>query len=136
MLEEGECKHRHEGMTVKALPGSSLEVVEAEFLFQLLMGLLTNPSRLDGGGQGAQIGRGRQICEVVFLLARGAVFADKPGFVARQMLLALVPDPLRWSVGYADTDSGKAGFELAFRPGSPAHSLPLGIGQHVFGRYG
>ena len=25
-------------MTVKALPGSSLEVVEAEFLFELLMG--------------------------------------------------------------------------------------------------
>ena len=37
MLEEGECKHRHEGMTVKALPGSSLEVVEAEFLFQLMV---------------------------------------------------------------------------------------------------
>ena len=36
-------------MTVKALPGSSLEVVEAEFLFQLLMGLLANPSRLDSG---------------------------------------------------------------------------------------
>ena len=106
MLEEGECEHRHEGMTVKALPGSSLEVVEAEFLFQLLMGLFTNPSPLDGGGQGAQIGRGRQICEVVFLLARGAVFADKPGFVARQMLLALVPDPLRWSVGCAYADLG------------------------------
>jgi hypothetical protein len=30
----------HERMAVKALPGSSLEVVEAEFLFQLLMGLL------------------------------------------------------------------------------------------------
>jgi len=44
MLEEGECKHRHEGMTVKALPGSSLEVVEAELFFQLLMGLLADPS--------------------------------------------------------------------------------------------
>ena len=63
------------------------------------------------------------------------MFADKPGFVAWQMLLALVPDPLRRSIGYADADSGKAGFELAFRPGSPTHSLPLGIGQHVFGRY-
>ena len=69
MLKEGEGDHRHERMTVQALPGSPLEVVEAEFLFQLLMGLLTNPSRLDGGGQGAQVGLGRQICEVVFLLA-------------------------------------------------------------------
>jgi hypothetical protein len=38
---------------------------------------------IDGGGQGAQIGRRRQIGEVVFLLAWGAMFADKPGFVAR-----------------------------------------------------
>ncbi len=56
-------------MTVKALPGSPLEVVEAEFLFQLLMTLFANPSRLDGGGQAAKVGRGRQIGEVVFLLA-------------------------------------------------------------------
>jgi len=69
MLKEGKGDHRHERMPVKALPGSHLEVVEAEFLFQLLMALLTNPSRLDGGGQGAQVGRGRQISEVVFLLA-------------------------------------------------------------------
>ena len=32
---------------MKALPGSSLEVVEAEFLFQLLMGLLANPSPMN-----------------------------------------------------------------------------------------
>ena len=36
MLEEGICDHRHERMTVKALPGSSLEVIETEFFFQLL----------------------------------------------------------------------------------------------------
>jgi hypothetical protein len=53
MLKEGESEHRHERMTVKTLPGSPLEVVEAEFFFQLLMRLLTYPSRLDGGGQGA-----------------------------------------------------------------------------------
>jgi len=51
------------------------------------------------------------------------------------MLLALILDPLRWSIGGTDADSGKAGFEFAFRPGSPAHRLPLGIGQHVFGRH-
>ena len=68
MLQEGEGEHRHECMAVKALPGSPFEVVEPKFLFQLLVGLLANPSCLDGGGQGAQIGRGRQIGEVVFLL--------------------------------------------------------------------
>ena len=51
MLEEGVGDHGHERMTVKALPGSSFEVVEAEFFFQLLMGLLADPSRLDGGGE-------------------------------------------------------------------------------------
>jgi hypothetical protein len=69
VLQEGEGEHRHERVAVKTLPGSSFEVVEAKFLFQLLMGLLANPSGLDGGSQAAQIGRSRQISEVVFLLA-------------------------------------------------------------------
>ena len=52
MLEEGVSDHRHERVTVKALPGSSLEVIETEFFFQLLVSLLANPSRLDGGRDG------------------------------------------------------------------------------------
>ena len=55
MLEQGAGDHCHERMTMKAGPRSSLEVVEAEFLFQLLMGLLADPSRLDRGRQGAQV---------------------------------------------------------------------------------
>jgi hypothetical protein len=47
MLEEGVSDHRQERMTVKALPGLSLEVIETEFFFQLLVSLLANPSRLD-----------------------------------------------------------------------------------------
>ena len=47
MLKKGVSDHRHERMTVKALPGSSLEVIQAEFFFQLLVSLLANPSRLD-----------------------------------------------------------------------------------------
>ncbi len=35
MLEKGVSDHRHERMAVKALLGSPLEMVEAEFLFQL-----------------------------------------------------------------------------------------------------
>jgi hypothetical protein len=65
LLKEGEGDHCHECMTVKALPGSPFEVVKAKFLLQLLMGLLANPSCLDGGSQGAQIGRSRQIGEIV-----------------------------------------------------------------------
>ena len=82
-------------VTVKALPGSSLEVIETELFFQLLVSLLANPSRLDGGRQGAQVGLRRQVGEIVFLLSRQPVFADEPGLVPWQMLLALVPDPLR-----------------------------------------
>ena len=33
MLEEGISDHCHERVTVLALPGPSLEVIEAEFLF-------------------------------------------------------------------------------------------------------
>ena len=49
MLEECVGDHGHECMTMEALPGSSLEVIEPEFLFQLLMGLFANPSRFDRG---------------------------------------------------------------------------------------
>ena len=68
-------------MTVKALPGSSLEVVKTEFFFHLLVGLLANPTRLDGGCQGAQVGLRRQVGKIVFLLSRHPVFADKPSLV-------------------------------------------------------
>jgi hypothetical protein len=49
MLEECVSDHGHERVTMKALPGSSLEVIKPEFLFQLLMGLFANPSRFDRG---------------------------------------------------------------------------------------
>jgi hypothetical protein len=54
MLEEGVSDHRHKRMTVKALPGSFLEVIETEFFFHLLVSLLANPTRLDGA---AKVGR-------------------------------------------------------------------------------
>jgi hypothetical protein len=49
MLEEGVRDHRLQRMTMQALPGSALEVIETEFFFQLLVSLLANPSCLDGG---------------------------------------------------------------------------------------
>jgi hypothetical protein len=56
MLKKGVSDHRHECMTVEALPGSTLEVIEPEFFFELLMSLLTDPSRLDGRRQSKQAG--------------------------------------------------------------------------------
>ncbi len=69
MLEEGVSDHRHKRVTVKTLPGSSLEVIETEFFLQLLVSLLANPSRLDSSRQGAQVGLRRQVGEVVFLFS-------------------------------------------------------------------
>ena len=50
VLEEGVGDHCHKRVSVKPLPGSPLEVIETEFFFQLLVSLLANPTRLDGGG--------------------------------------------------------------------------------------
>src|SRR5918994_6595807 len=116
MLEEGVGDHRHQRMTVQALPGSSLEVIETEFFFQLLVSLLANPPRLDGSRQGVQVRLCRQVGEIVFLLSRQPMFADEPGLVPWQMLLTLVPDPLRWSVGDPHADSSKTSLELSFVP--------------------
>jgi hypothetical protein len=68
MLEEGVSDHCYKRMTVKAWPGPCLEVVETEFFFHLLVSLLANPMRLDGGCQSAQVGLRRQVGEIVFLL--------------------------------------------------------------------
>jgi hypothetical protein len=64
MLEEGAGNHRHERMTMQTLPGSTLEVIEPPFLFQLLLRFLTNPSRLDSGRQDAQISLRRQVARI------------------------------------------------------------------------
>lgn len=119
MLEEGVGNHRHEGITVQPVPGPSFEVVEPELLFQLLMGLLADPASLDGGGELAQSQRRWQVGEVVLRLPGGAVFTDEPGFLARQMLLALVPDPLRRTVSDAHADRCEPRYEAPFRSGAP-----------------
>src|SRR5262249_5680606 len=48
------------------------------------------------------------------------------------MLLTLVPEPLRCSVGYPHAASIKARLELTFRSGAPGDVQPSSIGQHVF----
>src|SRR5262249_39889944 len=120
-------------MTVKSGPRSALEVIKTEFFFQLLVSLLANPSRLDDARQGAQVHLRRRVGEIVFLLSRYSVFADQPSLVAGQMLLTLVPDPLRRSVGNPHADCSKTSLELSFRPAAPTDGAPSGIGQHVFG---
>lgn len=75
-MQDGECDHAHEGVSVKSLPRPPLEMIEAEFFLQLLMGLLADPPGFDGTGQLLEWGVDRQIAEVVFALTGGAVLSD------------------------------------------------------------
>ena len=129
MLEEGVGNHCHEGMAMKALPRSTLEVIEAEFFLELLVRLFAHPSRLDGGRQGAQVSRRRQVGEIVFLLSRHPVLTDEPSLTARQMLLTLVPDPLWRSIGDPHAQRRKTSLELSFGAGAPIDGAPWSIGQ-------
>jgi len=51
MLEEGVGDHGHQGVTVKPMPGPSLEVIKPKLFLELLMGLFADPARLDGAGE-------------------------------------------------------------------------------------
>ena len=133
MLEKGVSDHRHQGVAVKPLPGSSLEVVETQFLFHLLVRLLANPSRFDDRRQPAQFRFGRQVGEIVLRFPADAALADQPDLFSRKMLLALVADPLRRSIGDTHANGGKTCFQCAFRSLPPADGPPDGGGQHLFG---
>ena len=118
---------------MKTAPGASLEVVEPELFLKLLMRLLADPSRLYGGGQGGQLRLGGQVGEIVFPLPGRPQLADQPGFIPWEMLLPLVADPLRRSVGRANPKRSKVRLQLALRARAPADLLPSGLCQHVLG---
>ena len=61
VLQVGEGHAGHQRVPVQAGPGPTLEVAETEFLLKLLMPLLANPARLDGGGKRPQRGPRRQV---------------------------------------------------------------------------
>src|SRR3954467_5501311 len=101
VLPVGEGHAGHERLPVQARPGPTLEVAETEFLLELLMPLLANPARLDGGGERPQRGSRRQVCEVVFALPARASFAHQSDLVARQVAV------VRPSLAVADPDAGR-----------------------------
>lgn len=51
VLEYDMGYHRHQCVAIEAGSGRALEVVEAEFLLKLLMGLLAYPARFDHASQ-------------------------------------------------------------------------------------
>ena len=61
MLEEGVGDHGHQRVAMKASPSAAFEVVETEFLLELLISLLTDPTRLDRRGQRPEVGVGQRL---------------------------------------------------------------------------
>src|SRR5512136_470580 len=81
-LEEGISDHGHQSMSVQADPGSTLVVIEAEFLLELLMRLFTDPPAFDRGGKLREARVCGQVRHIVFLFTRRPTFADEPDLVA------------------------------------------------------
>ena len=86
-------------------PRSTFEVVEAEFLLELLMRLLTDPSGFDRGGKRFEARIGWQVRHIVFLFARRPAFADEPDLVARHALHTIVAHAVLVAIRYANTSS-------------------------------
>lgn len=63
------------------------------------------------------------------------MLADQPGLFTGKMLLALVLDPLRGTIGDPFANSGKPRFQSAISSQPPTHIFPLGISKHVFRRH-
>lgn len=53
MLQVDAGDARHQRVAMQPRPGLSLEVIEAEFFLELLVGLLTDPARFDRTGERA-----------------------------------------------------------------------------------
>jgi hypothetical protein len=85
----------------------------------------------DRRGQCLEIGVGRQVGQIVFLLARRAPLADEPNLFARHVLLAFVADPLRRPVGDAHADGGEASVQRSLRSLMPGERAPFRLGEHV-----
>ena len=130
VLKEGRGNHCHEGVTMEAMPGSSLEVIEPEFFLQLLVRLLTDPARLDGADKHLERRVTRQVRKVIFALAAGATFADQPYLVAGHMLATHVADALPRPISDPHTHSGKACRQSTFCAAAPADRAPRRASKH------
>lgn len=77
VLEKGEADHREHRVVVQSTPRATLEVVQPQFFFELLVDLFAGPARLDRGGQVAQRRVDGVVGKVILALV-GALLANKP----------------------------------------------------------
>src|ERR1044071_5512447 len=109
-------------------------MVKAEFLLELLMRLLADPPRLDGGREPFERGLGWQVGYIVLLLPGRSPLADKPDLIARHALHAIVEHPVLMGVRNTDTASRKEACQPTSGAPSPADLLPSLTRQHGVGR--
>ncbi|MBB3571734.1 hypothetical protein FHX05_005883 [Rhizobium sp. BK491] len=72
------------------------------------MRLFAYPARLDSACELLERGVSGKIGERIFALVGGAMLADDPDLLTRQVLGTHVADALGWTVGDPNTDSGEA----------------------------
>ena len=108
-------------------------MVEAEFLLELLMRLLTDPSGFDRGGEHLEARIGRQVRHIVFLLAGRSAFADEPDLVARHALHSVIEHAVLMAIRHADTAGREETCQPAFRAPPPANLSPFSSSQQRFG---
>ena len=131
-LEEGVGDHRHQCVSMQTGPGPTFEVIEAEFLLELLMRLLTDPSGFDRGGELLQACICWQVRHIVFLLARRPAFADEPDLVARHALHTIVAHAVLVAIRNANRSSREETCQPAFGSPPPTDLLPFLAGQRRF----
>ena len=102
-MKERVGDHDHQGMPVQADPGSAFEMVQPEFLLELLVRLLADPSGLDGGGERLEGSIGRQVRDIVFPLPGRAPLAQQPDLLAAGHALdPPVPHAMSMTIGEPD----------------------------------
>jgi len=132
-LEKGVSDHRHQGMSMQASPRSAFEMIEAEFLLELLMSLFANPSGFDRGGERFEARIGWQVGHIVFLFARRSAFADEPNLLARHTLHAMIAHSVLVAIGDTNATRREETRQPAFRAPPPTDLLPCRVGQRRFG---
>jgi hypothetical protein len=118
MLEETERDHCQQHVMVQGMPVPALTMIEPQLFLHLLVPLLTNPARLDGGHQLDQRGLGRMIGHVEFALV-GAPLANQPDLGPRQVATRAQSR----SIGHPNTHGGEVARHSSLGSGAPGHAL-------------
>ena len=117
---------------MKPGPGPTFEVIEAEFLLELLMRLFTNPPDFDCRSELFQARIARQVRHIVFLFAGRPAFADEPDLVARRALHTIVAHAVFMPIRNANTACSEGTCQPAFRAPPPTDLLPFDVSYAGF----